>query len=237
LGIDVVEATGRDHCQHDGGTVGAPLAAGEGPVSPSQGDAPQGALSTIVGQADSAIVEEAGEVVPAPEHVVDRLEDLGGAREGFALTQQPGVHVLEKRLALFLAHGAPLVGATAVDGALDLEQRIEAPDRLQRDRRDRLALLSFPSIFLNVSQLEEAPPRMGKAKRRRNRQRLLLRVEQRFEAVVAIGLQDTGKDGQMLLGMYASSVARGVIDRRRRRRPRTWPALPPQNKKQTGRPP
>jgi len=52
---------------------------------------------------------------PAPEHVVDRLQDLGGAREGFALTQQPGVHVLEKRLALFLAHGAPLVCAAAVD--------------------------------------------------------------------------------------------------------------------------
>src|SRR3984893_19363014 len=50
LGIDVVEATGRDHRQHDGGTIGAALAAGEGPVAPSQGDAPQGALSTIVGQ-------------------------------------------------------------------------------------------------------------------------------------------------------------------------------------------
>jgi len=59
LGIDVVEATGGDHRQYDGGTVGATLAAGEGPVAPSQGDAPQGALSTIVGQADPAIVEEA----------------------------------------------------------------------------------------------------------------------------------------------------------------------------------
>ena len=77
--------------------LGATLAAGEGPVAPSQGDASQCALSTIVGQADPAIVEEAGEVVPAPEHVIHRLQDLGGAREGFALTQQPGVHVLEKR--------------------------------------------------------------------------------------------------------------------------------------------
>ena len=64
--------------------------------------------------------------------------------------------------------------------ALDLEQRIEASDRLQCDRRDRFALLAFPSILLDVSQLEEAPPRMGKAKRRRNRQHLLLRVEQRL---------------------------------------------------------
>src|SRR5437762_7938626 len=46
--------TGRDHRQHDGGTVGAPLAAGEGPVAPSQCDASQCALSAIVGQADPA---------------------------------------------------------------------------------------------------------------------------------------------------------------------------------------
>ena len=70
LGIDVVAATGRDHRQRDGGPVGATLAAGESSVAPSQGDTSQCALSTIVGQADPAIVEETGEVVPAPEHVI-----------------------------------------------------------------------------------------------------------------------------------------------------------------------
>src|SRR3954447_4936541 len=55
---------------------------------------------------------------------------------------------------------------------------------------------AFPSILLDVNQLEEAPPRMGKAKRRRNRPYLLLRVEQRLEAVVAIGLQNAGEGGQ-----------------------------------------
>jgi len=34
IGIDVVEATGRDHRQHDGGAIGATLAAGEGPDVP-----------------------------------------------------------------------------------------------------------------------------------------------------------------------------------------------------------
>jgi hypothetical protein len=47
-----------------------------------------------------AIVEEASEVGPALEPVVDRLRDLGRTREGFALTQQPGAHVVENRLAL-----------------------------------------------------------------------------------------------------------------------------------------
>lgn len=58
LGIDVVEATGRDHRQHDGGPIGATLAASKGPVAPSQGDASQRAFSAIVGQADPAVVEE-----------------------------------------------------------------------------------------------------------------------------------------------------------------------------------
>lgn len=160
LGIDLVEPTGRDHRQHDGGTVGATLAAGEGPVAPSQGGTSQCALSTIGGQADPAIVEEAAEVVPAPEHVVDRFQDFGGAQEGFALTQQPDVHVVEKRLALFLAHGASLVGAANINGALDLEQRIEASDRLHRDRRDRFALLTFASIFLDAGFCGGADPQI-----------------------------------------------------------------------------
>ena len=80
FGIDVVQATGRDHRQHDGGAVSATQTAGEGPVAPSQGDAAQRSFGGVVAEADPAIVEEAGEVVPAPEHVIHRLQDLGGAR-------------------------------------------------------------------------------------------------------------------------------------------------------------
>jgi hypothetical protein len=39
------------------------------------------------------------------------------------------MHVVEKGFALLLAHDAPLVGAKAIDGALDLEQSVEAFDR------------------------------------------------------------------------------------------------------------
>lgn len=144
LWIDVIETTRRDHRQHNRGTVGPTLATSEGPVAPSQGGSSQSAFCAIVGQADPAVVEEASEALPAPEHIVDRLHDLGRAREGFALAQQPGMHVVEKWLALFLAHGASFVGAAAVDGALDLEQRVQPPDRLQYDGGDRFALLAFP---------------------------------------------------------------------------------------------
>jgi len=158
FGIDVVQATSRDHRQHDGGAVGAALAAGECPVAPAQGDAAQRSFGGVVAEADPAIVEEAGEVVPAPEHVVHWLQDLGGARQGFALAEQPGVHVVEKRLALLLAHGAPLVGTAAVDGALDLEQGVKTPDRLQRDRGDRFA---FPT-----GRMDPTDENRGKTSRR-----------------------------------------------------------------------
>lgn len=45
-------------------------------------------------------VVDATGVVPAPEHVIHRLQNLGRAREGFALAEQPGVYVVEKWLAL-----------------------------------------------------------------------------------------------------------------------------------------
>ena len=48
LGIDVVEATGRDHRQHDGGAVGAALRTGEGPVSASESYAAQGSFRRVV---------------------------------------------------------------------------------------------------------------------------------------------------------------------------------------------
>jgi hypothetical protein len=41
---------------------------------------------------------------------------------------------------------------------LDSEQHIDAPDSLQRDRRDRGCLLATPGIDGNIGQLEELPP-------------------------------------------------------------------------------
>jgi len=53
--------------------------------------------------------------------------------------------------------------AQAVDAALDLEQGVNAPDCLQRDRRDRSRILASPCIGGDVRQLEELSPGMGPA--------------------------------------------------------------------------
>jgi hypothetical protein len=62
---------------------------------------------------------------------------------------------------LFFTHPQPLFGALAVDAALNLEQCIDALDRLQGDRRDRCGILVAPCIGGDVRQFKKLPPGMG----------------------------------------------------------------------------
>ena len=50
---------------HDGGALGAAIGAGEQPRLSAQGKAAQRAFGGVVGQADPAVVEEAGEAGPS----------------------------------------------------------------------------------------------------------------------------------------------------------------------------
>jgi hypothetical protein len=59
------------------------------------------------------------------------------------------------------AHPLTLLGALAIDAALDIEQRVDALDRFERDGRDRGRFLAAPGISRDVCQLEELPSRMG----------------------------------------------------------------------------
>ena len=109
LRIDVVEAGGLDERDHDGGALGAAVGAGEQPCPPAQSQTPQGALGRIA-ETDPAVFDEAGEVAPAFEQVVDRLCDGGRARELGALLAQSFLQVGQQRRALFLANGQALGG-------------------------------------------------------------------------------------------------------------------------------
>ncbi len=81
LRVDIVEACGGEKRQHDSGAVCPALRTGKDPIASSESDTAQRSFRSVVGQADSAIIKEAGEVGPALEHVVDRLANRGGARE------------------------------------------------------------------------------------------------------------------------------------------------------------
>ena len=71
----------------------------------------------------------------------------------------------DERPAALVAHAQALVRRQAVDLALDGEQRIDALDRLDRDRR-----------LVEPRQVEELAPRMRPARRLDDRPRLAARA-------------------------------------------------------------
>jgi hypothetical protein len=83
LRIDVVELGGPDERDHQRRLFGAALRSSELPRLSADRQAAQRALGGVVSEADSPVVDEAGEGRPAREHVVDRLGD-GGCRESLA---------------------------------------------------------------------------------------------------------------------------------------------------------
>ena len=65
LRVDVVEFGGADERVHHRRPLAATIGAGEEPGLASEADAAQRPLRGVIGQADAAVVEEAGEAVPA----------------------------------------------------------------------------------------------------------------------------------------------------------------------------
>ena len=227
LWVDVVETAGRDNREHDGGTIGPTLGAGEGPVSTPECNSSQSPLGRIVRETNPAIVEKTRKTIPSLQHVIDRLDHLGRFAERGALPFQPLVHVIEQRLALFLPRGQSFCGAQSIDLAFDLKQRIVPLDGFQGDRRDRLAFaFAVAGTFLDVGQLKEFAPRVRMAKGEGDRYRFLFGDAERFEAIVTITLQNAAKPGQVLLRVLATAVARRIVYGRRRCRSAVGPVIP-----------
>ena len=70
LRIDVVELGGADQRVHRRGPHAAAVRAGEQPTASSEGNPPKRPVSGVIPETDAAVVDEAGEHLPAPEHVV-----------------------------------------------------------------------------------------------------------------------------------------------------------------------
>ena len=161
---------------------------------------------------DPAVVDKAGEPVPALEHVVDRLDDRGRARHSGSFITQPRFQSGQKRSALFLAHAQTFFGAQAVDVALDIEQHVNALDRFQRNRRDRRSGLSAPGIGRDVSQFKELPPSWAQHSAAMIAPEVATDRKARCTRC-SVGLQDAGEVPKMPRGMLMPSIARGVIQR------------------------
>ena len=105
-------------------------------------------------KARSAAVEEAAERGPAVGAVLDRLGDLVARGELAALLAQPDLQCGDQRPAALVAHAFAFVRRRAVDLAFDRKQRVDALDRLDRNRR-----------LVDPRQVEELAPRMRPARR------------------------------------------------------------------------
>ena len=113
-------------------------------------------------------------------------------------------------------HAQSILGARAVDVALDGEDGVDARDRFQRDGRDRRRVLAAPRVGGDVGQLEELAPRMAPAQRLDDPPRLALGRIEAVVAAVGVGLEKAAPAREMAFGMLRRSVARGVEQRRRR---------------------
>jgi hypothetical protein len=151
------------------------------------------------------------------------------ARQLGPLLAQPGFEVGDERGAQFLPDGPTLLGALTVNGAFDLEQRVDAADRFQGQRRDharRFAVRLAPGIGLNIGQDEERPASVYPTRRLDDRPRLAVGLVQLVVAAIGIGLEDPGIAGQMPGRVLAAAITRIVEYRRRRVGPGERPVIP-----------
>src|SRR6516162_730793 len=124
LRIDGVELGRGNQRVDSGGTTTAFIGAGEGPVLTSDGDSPQFTFGGVVGQANPSVIQEAREGLPASEDVIDGLGRVVVLRQFGALLVEPSLKLSRERPTALLAHTRALLGAEAIDLALNGEQEI-----------------------------------------------------------------------------------------------------------------
>jgi hypothetical protein len=191
-------------------------------------NASQCSFSRIVAQADAAVVEEAGERRPALEHVIHGLGEIVATRQLGPLLVQPAFQIGDQGCAQLLPNGTALLDALAIDRALDVEQRVDALNRFQRQRRDHaggLALCLAAGVGGDIGHNKERPASVDPTPRLDERARFAVGLIELGVAAIGVGLEDPGIAGQMRPRMLAAPVARVIKHCRRRRRPGERPVV------------
>ena len=115
----------------------------------------------------------------------------------------PDFEIGDERFGFCLPHRDALRGRQAVDGALDLEQFVDAAHRLNGDGR-----------FVLLCQFEEVPAAMAPACRLDDRSGTPFSVVKGVEPGEGVGLHDADIAGEMFLGMLAGTRSRIAEDGR-----------------------
>jgi hypothetical protein len=139
------------------------------------------------------------------------------ARELGPLPFHPIDQITDQRRDVPAARAHALRGRGAIDRALEHEDGVHLPNRLEGDRRDRGRLL-LARLRGDVGKLEQLASRVRPASSFRDRSRLSIRRVEPIEPGIGIGLKDPAIAGEMLLGMDAGSIRRVEEHRSGRRR-------------------
>src|SRR5215469_10136837 len=102
LRVEAVELGALDQCVECTGAAAAGIGAGKQIILAANRDAAQGALSGIVVERQSAVVEAAHQRGPARSHITEGLGELGFARELAQGLLRPSSQCLSNRLGLEL---------------------------------------------------------------------------------------------------------------------------------------
>lgn len=135
LRVDGVELAGLHQRSDDGPLPAAAVGAREERVLAIERDLPDRALDDVRVDLDAAVVEEAGEALPAREGVADGLGELTLLADEAELLLKPWLQRRDDEAASGLAGGTAFLGRAAFDVGLDLIERRDARERFRGDGR------------------------------------------------------------------------------------------------------
>jgi hypothetical protein len=130
LWIDVVHLSGDAEAAHHPNALTAAVGSAKQLGPPAHVDSLERSLGCVVAEGDPAIIEEARELGPALEHVVQGPSQVASPGELGTLqgaSTSPGRQSRGRRLAFC---GETLIGTLAVDGPVDLEQGVDLVNHL-----------------------------------------------------------------------------------------------------------
>ena len=107
--LDAVELAGLDERGDDGPVPGAAVRACEERILAVESDGSDGPFDGVAVDLDAAVVEEAGQALPARERLADRFRKFCLLADQAKLLAQPRFEISDDRAAFFLTHSAALV--------------------------------------------------------------------------------------------------------------------------------
>src|SRR5579871_1629752 len=135
LRVELVELGAFDQGVHGRGAPATGIGASKEIVLAADGDAAQRALSGIVVEGETTIVEAAAERGPSRSHVAEGGGELGPAREPRQSLVRPGGECGGDRLGALLAFSSPMVRRHTLDGVLYPVELTDAVQSLFCDGR------------------------------------------------------------------------------------------------------